>query len=481
MAVNLLLSPLYSHLLLPEQNAIIAKATIYQSFITIFISLSIDSAFSRFYFDFYKKKKLLNAYLSTIIIFIIITTLIVLIILLPFGDLIFNFLQHNGQFSFNKYGVWVLITSAFTVIQSLLLLYERNKENPISFSVISLMYFFFSLIFSLCSLIIFKMGAFGVIAGRAIAYGIITVTLVILFYKKHPFYFKPKFLKSSLAYSLPLVPYLILMVLYGNVDRIMVEKGFSSPQVLGIYTFAFSIAGAVSVILSSGQNVQMPMVYKLLADHSVENDKKINEIVKFFHFIMVSAITIGLAGAIIFINLTFAKEYRVIVEYIGMLFFAYIFRSYYILFADSLFYFKKTKWIFIITLISFLIGYVCMKLLIPIWGIPGVCAGVIIINFSQAASAIILIKALGINARFYKMSINHWYTFFVLVAYFLSRYLLVKAGLPIVYCNFFPAGVTILFSIYFFYKKRVAIKNILLPLVEKNKWLKKLSFIYGKG
>jgi O-antigen/teichoic acid export membrane protein len=257
----------------------------------------------------------------------------------------------------------------------------------------------------------------------------------------------------------------------------MIEKSFDSSYILGIYTFAFSLSGAVSVFISSAQNVQIPMVYKLLANPSRDSEKKINEIVKIFHFITVSAIVVGLAVAAVFIKITFAKEYLVIVEYIGILFFAYIFRTYYILFADSLFYFKKTKLIFLITLCSFLIGYACMKLLIPVWGIPGVCVSVMIINFSQCIGAILLIKFCKLNTGLYKMNINHLYTFFILVAYFLSRYLLIQADLQVIYCNFFPTFVTLLFSIYFFYKKRTLIREKARNLKGKYKWLNRFAFL----
>jgi len=458
MGVNFLLAPLYSHILSPEENALLGQAIIFQSFLSIFLNLSIDSAFSRFYFDYYKDEVLLKKYMSTIINFIILLSCVSFVVLSIFGDGLFSIVQKNKTFSFHKYGVWVFLTAFCIVIQSIFLAYYRNCQKPLKFSLVSLSFFFSGIILILIGLLVFKAGALGSIIGRAAGYAIITIILLVIFYRQNGISFEKKLLKESLRYSIPIIPYIVLMNLYGNIDRILIERYFTLNE-LGIYNFAFLLSGAVSVFVSSCQNAIGPVIYKVLADQEEGYERRVSDLFKMFHFVNTAIITVGLAVTVQFVQLFIAPAYHSILNYIGILFLSFIFRVYYLVYVDSLFFYKKTRWISLITLISFLIGVSSNLILIPKLGIMGVCISVLIINLTQAIGAYVQLRLYKLNLGLYNLNYNHLYTFFILAAYFIP---LINSG----YCqtntnayNYWPLGITILFSVIFFIRNKDTLKQ----------------------
>ena len=467
MGVNFFLSPLYSRILSPDQNALIGQAAVLQSFFIIFINLSIDSAFTRFYFDYYKEPEKLKQYMSTIIVFTFITAIILALIMHFFGNPLFSFIQKNTTFTYSKYGVWIFITSFSIIIQTIFLAYFRNSENVKGFAIVSLSCFFLSLIFTLIGIMYFKLGAYGSIIGRAVGFLLMGSLFLIIFFKKTNFCFKKIYLIESLKFALPLIPYLFLMALYSNIDRIMVEHYFSLTE-LGIYNFAFLISGAVSVFISSGSNVVSPMINKIWTE-TPEDTKSISKTFNWYHLICTGILTIGLAASVFFTEYFIAQKYQSLLNYIGPLFLAYIFRIYYIMYVDSLFYFKKTKWIFLITLLSFLIGLLSNLLLIPKLGIFGVAVSVIIINLMQAFGARLQIYLYKINYNFYSLRINHVYSFSIILVYFLSYIILSFYKQNLKYSNYIPLLITVIFMIIFLLKNHKKIMLFISPIVDSIK------------
>jgi O-antigen/teichoic acid export membrane protein len=65
-AANFFLAPVYTRFLAPEEYALIGTAILFQSFLTFFLSLSLDGAFSRLYFDHDKDPAQKHTLLSTL-------------------------------------------------------------------------------------------------------------------------------------------------------------------------------------------------------------------------------------------------------------------------------------------------------------------------------------------------------------------------------------------------------------------------------
>ncbi len=115
-AANFLLAPLYTKFLLPDEYALVGLATLFQTFLTFFMSLSLDGAFSRIYFDYEKNEKLKHAVLGTLLIAVMIVSVFVMLLLFFFGNSLFSFIFTNKVFRFTNYGWWIVVTTFCNII-----------------------------------------------------------------------------------------------------------------------------------------------------------------------------------------------------------------------------------------------------------------------------------------------------------------------------------------------------------------------------
>ena len=91
-AANFLLAPVYTSYLDPEEYALIGLATLFQTFLTFFLSFSLDSAFSRIYFDYEKEGRSKYNVLGSLMMAVTVISLMVFAILWFIGNGLFSLL-----------------------------------------------------------------------------------------------------------------------------------------------------------------------------------------------------------------------------------------------------------------------------------------------------------------------------------------------------------------------------------------------------
>lgn len=248
LAVNLLLAPVYSKYISPDEYGLVALATIFQGFLVVIISFGLDGAFSRLYFDYHEKDRLVKGLMSTTLLTIIGGSFFFWVVLYFSGDFVFDYFLNNKLFTYSKYGHIIFFTTFSTVIHSVFLSYYRNKENVLAYSLVSLSFFFTSVIGILIGIVYLRAEAMGNIAGRAVGTTLVATILLFIYFLRNKVQFKMEYLKSCLNYSLPLIPYLILLMAYNNIDKIMIERYFDLDT-LGFYNFAFLVSSVISVFV----------------------------------------------------------------------------------------------------------------------------------------------------------------------------------------------------------------------------------------
>lgn len=397
-AANFLLAPVYTKFLQPDEYALVGLATLFQTFLTFFMSLSLDGAFSRIYFDYEKKEQLKHAVLGTLLIVVIIVSVIVLLLLLVFGNSLFSFIFTNNIFRFTNYGWWIVITTFCNIIFTFFALLYRNEEKLKKFTAINLIFFFIPVAGTLAGLIIFNEGALGAVVGRAIASLAVIVMLLLLYFKKHPPVIKTTYFKKALSFSLPLIPYQLLFAGFSNLDRFMLEHNFTLHD-FGVYNFAVMVTGIVPVFLNALGNATNPRIFRELANNGdFAVVKKYNYINIFLATLVICLCTAGVVPAMrLFINKSYADSYT----YFGTLFLSFIPYLHYLIYNVPLFYFGKTKVFPVIAVCALLAGFAFNKIFIPVWGIGAVCISLYIIRTVQTAAAYFYINRYKFNQLSY--------------------------------------------------------------------------------
>jgi len=455
-AANFLLAPIYTRFLSPDQYALVGIATLFQTFLSFFLSLSLDVAFSRLYFDYEKKLKLKYALLSTLLLAVVIISIFIFILLFFIGDDLFAMLLNNRVFRFSNFGYWVVITTFSNVIFLFFALLYRNEERIKKFIFWNMTFFFIPVAGTLAGLIILREGAMGAIAGRAI--GSVLVIGLLLF---HYFIFNVKviklnYLRRAIKYSFPLIPYGLMFAAFSNIDRIFLERSFSTHD-FGVYNFAIMITGLIPIFLNALTNAISPTIYRELTN--TKDHSKIRTFNYLTIFVTTGIICICVACVVPAMELFINHEYADAYPYIGTLFLSFLPYLHYLIYTLPLSYYGKTKAFPVISFFALLGGIFFNYLFIPFLGIWAVCLSLYVIRAIQLLVAYLYAILNKFHVFYYliqtKAIVGSVLIVIVYNVLLILHYLF--RIIPIEIINLVPVVVFILLSIFIYNKEVKAI------------------------
>lgn len=176
--------------------------------------------------------------------------------------------------------------------------------------------------------------------------------------------FNIKFIKYSLAYSLPLLPYSLSGVILAQFDRVMVNN-YNGSSDAGLYSFAYNIGMLLTIVLSSLHLAWAPDYFKHMDD---KNHAQLDsDIQKFIRIIMASALFLILFGKEI--GMILAKSnYHTSLVIVPIIVIGYIFYSFFTFYAWNLQYAKKNIYLSFAVLLAGIINIVLNIIFIPKYG-----------------------------------------------------------------------------------------------------------------
>jgi O-antigen/teichoic acid export membrane protein len=396
LGINVLLAPVYTYYLSPEDYGIIGLAQIFNGVISVFLGAGMNQAYARFYFDDRNRKSgKMNLLIMTVSLI-----LFIILAIFPFlwliGDRVFDVFLQNSVFRFTNYGFIVYITASATVLVGVFQSFFRNEEKPLRYSILSLSFFFLSLAGILLGVVYFEAGAMGNILGRAIGTGAVASVVLLLFYLSSKWKFDFDQVKPMLLYGLPLIPYALLLILFNALDRWVVEHYFGL-KTLGFYNFAFVLASSVSVFLYSFYNAVSPRVFKILTSQ-MDRDKISYQVrlnLELFSMAVLIFIAVALLATPAFLEFFISDQYQVIQPYLGLLFVAYILQLYYVIYTIPFYFEKRTRVLPLIAFLSLVFGALSYYLAVDNFGFYGIIIGLFATKLVQVISTLLLVRIQG--------------------------------------------------------------------------------------
>lgn len=388
-AANFLLAPIYTKYLLPAEYALVGIATLFQAFLTFFISLSLDGAFSRLFFTYERETRLKDALLSTLLLTVLGTSVLVFLFLLIAGDSFFGILFSNRDFRFSNFGYWVILNTSCNVIFLFFAVLYRNEERLKKYITVNLAFFFVPVIGALTGLIFFKEGALGTVIGRTIGSCLIALVLLAGFFSRRKILFSQKLFSKALKYSLPLIPYQLMFAAFLNLDRIILERKFT-PHDFGVYNFAVMVSGLIPIFINAISNALNPKIYREL---SQKNDPESVRAFNRFTLLGTSLVICLCAACVVpAMRIIISNTYKDAYSYAATLMLAYLPYAHYLIYALPFFYSGKTKPFPVISFIALVAGLLFNYLLIRHLGLWAVCLSLYIIRGTQTAVTYLFIR-----------------------------------------------------------------------------------------
>lgn len=369
---------------------------------TPFLSLGLYGAISRFYFDTTDAARR-RWIISTLLQSQAISILLGIVIL----DLVVGrFVNKVGGVEYHPYVRLALWAAAATALQEGVMAFWRAAERPLWVALAQLLSFVATI--GAITFFLFQqdMGLRGVLLGLLVGQAVVSIVVFLLAIFETQIAWDPRILIRALAFSLPLVPHLIVGWLLRASDRWILQH-YRGPEELGTYFFSYQLASVISLVMFSSNDAIAPRFLASYRDRGAEGARTFQR--QIFPFYCWGAV--GLASTLILLGpslVPILSRGRVahVPVLISILAGAIVASALYSPFANALFAVKKTARLTMLTVTCGVLNVGLNLLLVPQLGALG-AAVAMLISYSVLVITILEVahRQLGIDREFMHLSI----------------------------------------------------------------------------
>lgn len=366
-AIPFLLLPVLTNYLSKEQFGIIDIFNISSSIIAPLIGLNIGASIIRFYYD---KELNFARFVFNAILFLCFSGFIFVIIAFFIFQNVNIFSANDGSSSYII--LYAVIYSLFSQICEVLLSIWRAKQKPLYFGVFRITKTALDLGVSVVLIASFNLGWGGRVFTATLVSIVFAVVCVFILRRIKLFEIKLdlEYIKQGVYYSAPLVIHSISGYLISFSDRFIIMK-FGGLKDVGTYAVAYQIGLIMSFISNSFNQAWTPFLFSKLAEGNKSALIKIHK-VNYFYFMAMICLALLIYLCVPFIYRTFIDEkFKVSANVVLWVLLGYALNGMYKMVVNYLFYFKKTKMLALITLLSAILNIILSWYLIKLYGIIG--------------------------------------------------------------------------------------------------------------
>ena len=359
--------PLLTKYLTPAQYGEVAMFQTMIGFFGAFVGLSCHLFVARKYYDFksQEEKAALNGACFQVIF---ITSAILLIVNFFFQDWLSRIFGLPESFLF----LGVLVCAATAVIQIRLVCWQV-RHSPKNYGFAQVGQALLNLSLSIVLVVFLLMASEGRILAQSVSVLVIFLISVRLMYADNLiklFLIVPKYVVEILKFGVPLIPHVLGIFLLVTVDRFVINSELGLGQT-GIYMVGVQIAAGLSIIFDGLNKAFVPWLYKNLKKENPEVDRLIVRVV-YAAFLASLAIGITLFYMLpLLIPYVIDEKYHAVSGFIGWLLIGQILAGMYLVFANFIFYSKKTGWLSVVSISCGFLNVFLLIVLLKPFGIQG--------------------------------------------------------------------------------------------------------------
>lgn len=352
-----LLLPLYTTLITPEQFGNIYLLVSLSNFLTIFISIAMHGAISRYYFSYKTLDGVIQMY-SWVIKFIFIFCTPIYVILILLGDNLFEFLN----LEFYPYGLMSLITSYLSIYYLNVTALLQASQNAKKLSYVTIISSILSLIITVILVIHMKDKVFAFLLSLLLT---ALVNFVIFIVFSVPYFRlsgKATDKKKYIAYALSRLPVDVSSMLVTFADRFMIYE-MKGEKATGIYSVGYRMGQVIQLVFYAINRAYVPYVFEKFSNN--DNLQTISKVAtKLFglYFFISSVAIVFTKELVLLLDASYQDSYLVII----LILLSYLFLALKLLFQPPMDFkveFVKVKsFLWILTSI--------VNILLNVWLIP---------------------------------------------------------------------------------------------------------------
>ena len=408
--INFLLIPVLTIYLSTYDYGVIALIMSINAFLNVFCLLGMSGTLNRFYYEYRPNSPEVKRLFGTIISFVLVNSFFMSFLILIFKDLILGpFLEEVPFYPYMLLGlISVALNPCYTIYQSSL----QARQEGVRFGKNNTAFFLVNLSLLLVAVLVFDMGAEGVLGALAITNILFFSFTLLKFSKELVFGFDRTLLRRAFRYGLPVVPHTLSGVATMFIDRILINK-LLNTSLVGIYSVGNNFGGIVFLLASGISKAFLPWFNEKFKKN---NKKDIIKAAKYL-ILLYSVVALGLSffGKEIVVLIT-PQVYHKSWEVIPLIAFAFVYHGVYHFFAVTLFYDIKGRGNRIVPVATVSVALLNITLnfvMIPIFGIFGAALATLL------SKTILVVSMSFFYNRFVDLTYPIKYMLFVPALFFL--------------------------------------------------------------
>ena len=180
-----------------------------------------------------------------------------------------------------------------------------------------------------------------------------------------------KFMKPVIAFSLPLVPYVALILAINSIDRIFLERLWGLQDV-GLYAVALMLATVCGLVVSSYSNALSVSMFRTYKDvgEAMGGYALRQKVTAGFSLVLLAYVGLGLFAEEILLLLA-GRQYAVAAPLVPIIAFGFVMRYIWLIFYYNLLYAKRTRVLPLVSLCGLTVTGVAAATLVPTLGGAG--------------------------------------------------------------------------------------------------------------
>ena len=361
--IPFLLLPVLTHYLTKEDFGLLTNIESLIVITVALIGINFSSAVTR---QFVKKDVDLKRYVSTVFRVVLVSFSIVTWLFTTFAHVIFEWTA-IPKLVLYAISVFALLDNLMEVVLAL----WRMEDKPFKYGAFRITRTLIEVIITLVLVIGVKYNWQGRFYGLYIA-GALSGMFAFLYLFLNKYLtkgFDKNYKKHFLKFGLPLVPHTISGVLIMYSDKLIITKYLGIGE-NGVYSVAFTIGMAISLLQNSFNQAWVPWLFKKLALNSNTEKKKLVKITYIYMVgMLLLALILWLVTPVIYMFL--GKDFSEGMGVVAIIGLGFAFNGMYKMMVNYMFYAEKTQIISLITIFIAILNITLSVLFIKKYGILG--------------------------------------------------------------------------------------------------------------
>jgi O-antigen/teichoic acid export membrane protein len=355
--------------LTPSDYGILATVNIVGSILTIVSLLGFEAAFARYFYDFRGDTDGLRQYLGSLLSFVLVVNLVFLGSLTLFGQGVSGYFFPTGGVDYHRFLVLQIGIVYFGLSSNFVLTSYQVREQPLRYVAFSVLSFVVSTGLIIYYVAFRAMGAYGSLLGALIGSVLMFAISIAILWPDFAFSLAWRPIKEAAAFGAPVSLHLLFGWLMGYADRVVLIR-YVSLQDLGLYYFAIQVAMVMYFVVESVNQAWTPFFFDVMKNRP-DATGLLSRIINLYYLGLMVLALIGILFGIEVLSLITSQRYHLSFKYIPYLILNGAILGIYFMNINTLFFFKKTSMIPVITLAAAIVKIVFSLILVPVYSVGG--------------------------------------------------------------------------------------------------------------